>query len=115
MVTDMRWLMRLNVLAIILYAFFGGGVLVADVWIFPKLELLTPPPTSVGIAIRQGNDIAVLRDISLVLFEHVSEQTKTFNGLLDSGIFWIRLHFLVALGLACINVVLLSRLRKSMR
>ena len=109
----MKWLMRVNVAAIVVYASFTAAIVVADIWIFPKLDSLAPPPPAVELAIRQGEDIDALREISLVLFDHVTAQARTFNELIDSGLFWTRLHFLGAMGLACVNVALLIRLRRN--
>jgi hypothetical protein len=109
----MKWLMRLNILAIVVYASFTAAIVVADIWIFPKLDSLAPPPAAVGVAIRQADDIDGLREIALVLFDHVTAQAHTINELVDSGVFWTRLHFLVAMGLACVNVALLIRLRRN--
>ena len=110
----MKWLLRVNVAAVVVYASFVAAMLVADVWIFPKLSALTPPPDAVGEVIRQGDDADGLRAIALVLFDHVTEQAQTVNALLDSTVFWARLHFLLALGLACFNVAMLLRLRRSL-
>lgn len=109
----MKWLIRVNVAAIVVYASFVAAIVVADIWIFPKLDSLAPPPLAVELAIRQGNDIDALRDIGLVLFDHVTAQAHTINELVDSGVFWTRLHFLLAMGLACVNVALLIRLRRN--
>lgn len=108
----MKWLFGVNVVAAIVYATFVAAILVADVWIFPKLSALTPPPDAVGVAIRQGGDIEGLREIALVLFDHVTEQAQTLNALLDGTVFWARLHFLLAFGIACLNVALLLRWRR---
>ena len=108
----MNWLMRVNVAAIVVYASFTAAIVVADIWIFPKLDSLVPPPPAVELAIKQSDDIDALREIGLVLFDHVTAQAHTFNELVDSGVFWTRLHFLGALGLACVNVALLIRLRR---
>ena len=105
----MKWLMRANVVAIVVYASFTAAMVVADIWIFSEL---VPPPPVVELAIKQGDDIDALREISLVLFDHVTTQAHTFNDLIDSGVFWARLHFLGAMGLACVNVALLIRLRR---
>jgi hypothetical protein len=75
----MKWLLRVNVVAMVVYASFVAAMLVADVWIFPKLSALTPPPEAVGVAIRQGGDIDGLREIALVLYDHVAEQALTVN------------------------------------
>ncbi len=109
----MKWLLRVNVVAVVVYVSFVAAMLVADVWIFPKLSALTPPPEAVGVAIRQGGDIDGLREIALVLYDHVAEQALTVNALVDSTVFWARLHFLLALGLACFNVAMLVRIRRS--
>jgi len=108
----MTWLMRINIAAIVVYASFTAAIVVADIWIFPKLDSLNPPPPAVEIAIRQGDDIDALREISLVLLDHVTAQAQAINALVDSGVFWTRLHFLGAMGLACVNVALLIRLRR---
>lgn len=109
----MKWLVRINIAAIVVYASFAAAVLVADIWIFPKLDSLAPPPPTVEYAIKQGNDIDGLREIAFVLFDHVTAQANTINELIDSGVFWTRLHFLGAMGLACANVALLIRLRRN--
>ncbi|UCH49394.1 MAG: hypothetical protein JSU95_06350 [Betaproteobacteria bacterium] len=108
----MKWLLRVNVIAAVVYASFVAAILVADVWVFPKLSELKPPPEAVGVAIRQGDDADGLREIALVLFDHVTEQAQTVNALVDSTVFWARLHFLLALGLTCFNVAMLIRLRR---
>ncbi len=108
----MKWLLRLNVVAIVIYASFVAAVLVADVWILPKLGALSPPPEAVGNAILQGSDLEGMREIAMLLFDHVTEQAQTVNSLVDSTVFWARLHFLLALGIACVNVALLVRLRR---
>ena len=108
----MNWLMRINIVAVVVYASFTAAIVVADIWIVPKLDSLVPPPPAVEIAIRQGDDIDALRDIALVLFDHVTEQAHTINELVDSSVYWTRLHFLGAFGLACVNVALLIRLRR---
>lgn len=109
----MNWLMRINIVAVVAYASFVASIMVADIWIFPELDSLAPPPPAVEIAITQGDDIGALRDIAVVLLDHVTEQAQTINALVDSGLFWTRLHFLGALGLACVNVALLIRLRRT--
>lgn len=108
----MKWLMRVNVAAIVVYASFAAAIVVADIWIFPKLDSLVPPPPAVELAIRQGDAIDTVREIALVLFDHVTAQSQTVNELIASGVFWTRLHFLGAMGLACVNVALLIRLRR---
>ncbi len=109
----MKWLMRINIAAIVVYASFTAAIVAADIWIFPKLESLAPPPPAVEAAIKQGNNIDALREISLVLFDHVTAQAETINELVDSGVFWTRLHFVGAMGLACVNVALLIRLQRN--
>jgi len=109
----MNWLIRINIVAAVVYVSFTATILVADVWIFPNLGSLVPPPPTVEVAIKQGGEINALREIALVLFDHVTEQARTFNTLVNSGVFWTRLHFLGALGLACVNVALLIRLKRS--
>jgi hypothetical protein len=108
----MKWLIRVNVAAIVVYASFAAGIVVADIWIFPELGSLVPPPPAVEFAIKQGDDIDVLREFGLVLLDHVTAQAYTFNQLVDIGVFWTRLHFVGAMGLACVNVALLIRLRR---
>lgn len=110
----MKWLLWVNGVAVIVYASFVAAVLVADVWILPRLSELAPPPDAVGVAIRQGNDIDALREIAIVLFAHVTDQAQTVNALISSTVFWARLHFLLALGLACFNVAMLIRLRRTL-
>jgi len=110
----MKWLSRVNIIAAVAYASFVAAVLVADVWIFPRLNALTPPPETVGVAIRQAGDIEGLRELALVLYDHVTEQAQTVNGLISGTVFWARLHFLVAFGLACLNVALLIKLRRAL-
>ena len=110
----MKWLMRINMVAIVVFASFAAAMVVADIWIFPNLDWLTPPPPAVELAIKQGDDIDALREIGLVLFDHVTSQAHSINELVDSGVFWTRLHFLGAMGLACVNVALLIRLRRDM-
>ena len=109
----MKWLMRINIVAIVVYASFTAAIVVADIWILPKLDSLAPPPPAVEIALKQGDDIDGLREIGLVLFDHVTAQAHTINELVDSGLVWTRLHFLAAMGLACVNVALLIRLRRN--
>jgi hypothetical protein len=110
----MKSLLWVNVVAVVVYASFVGGLLVADVWIFPKLGALTPPPPQVGEAIRQARDIEGLRELAMVLLDHVTDQAKTVDQLLKSMVFWARLHFLFALGLASYNVVSLVKLRRDL-
>ena len=109
----MKWLMRINIAAIAVYASFTAAILIADIFIFPKLDALAPPPKAVELAIKQGDDIDGLREIGLILFDHVSAQAQTINELVDSGVFWTRLHFLGAMGLAFVNVTLLIRLQRN--
>ena len=109
----MTWLMRINIAAIVVYASLTAAIVVADIWIFPKLDALTPPPPAVELALKQGDDIGAMREIAFVLFDHVTAQAHTINELVDSGVFWTRLHFLGAFGLACVNVALLIRLRRA--
>ena len=110
----MKWLLWMNAIAVVVYASFVAGLLVADVWIFPKLGAITAPPPQVGEAIRQARDVDGLRELALVLLDHVTEQAKTVDELLTSMVFWARLHFLFALGLASYNVVLLVKLRRDL-
>jgi len=109
----MKWLMRVNVAAIVVYASFTAAVVVLDIRFFPKLGSLVPPPPRVELAIKQGDNIDALREISLLLFDHVTAQANTFNAMIDSVVFLTRLHFLGAMGLACVNVALLIRLRRN--
>ena len=110
----MRWLLWLNIVAAMAYASFVGAFLVADVWIFPKLDVLSPPPPSVGAAIEQGQDMEGLRDMALLLFDHITHQAATVNEIVSATVFWTRVHFLLALGIACANVALLLRMRRSL-
>lgn len=110
----MKWLLWMNAFAVVVYASFVAGILVADVWIFPKLGAITAPPPQVGEAIRQAKDIDGLRELALILLDHVTDQAKTVDELLTSMVFWARLHFLFALGLASYNVVLLLKLRRDL-
>ena len=111
----MKWLLRLNILAVIVYASFVAAFLFADVRLFPQLRVMTPPPEAVAAAIREGGNIEGLREIAIVLYDHVSDQVAAVNSLVRDTVFWGRLHFLAALGLACLNVALLIRLRKAIR
>jgi len=110
----MKWLLWINAIAVVIYASFVAAILVADVWIFPKLSALNPPPEKVGEAIQQAADIDGLRQLALVLYDHVSEQARTVNSLVSSMVFWARLHFLFALGIASVNVVMLVKMRRAM-
>lgn len=111
----MKWLLGLNIAAALVYASFVASFLVADVWIFPELEVLAPPPPSVRAAIEQSDDGQGMREIALLLFQHITDQTAVVNDVVSSTIFWGRVHFLLALGIACINIVLLVRLRKGQK
>jgi hypothetical protein len=108
----MKWLMRVNVAAIVVYTSFAAAMVVVDIWIVPELGSLVPPPPAVELAFRQGDDIDALREIGLVLFDHVTAQAHTFNELVDIVVFLTRLHFVGAMGLACVNVAFLIRLRR---
>ena len=110
----MKWLLWINAIAVVVYASFVAGLLVADVWIFPKLGAITAPPPQVGEAIRQARDIDGLRELALVLLDHVTEQARTVDELIKSMVFWARLHFLFALGLASFNLILLVKLRREL-
>jgi hypothetical protein len=110
----LKSLLWINAIAAVVYATFVAAILVADVWIFPKLNAVTAPPSQVGEAIRQATDIEGLREIALVLLDHVTDQAKTVDQMLKSMVFWTRLHFLFALGLASYNLVLLFRLRREL-
>ena len=111
----MKWLLRLNLLAVVVYASFVAAFLFADVRIFPQLGAMTPPPEAVGMAIREGGNIEGLREIAMVLYDHLTDQVAAVNSLVSDTVFWGRLHFLGALGLACLNVALLFRLRRTLR
>jgi hypothetical protein len=108
----MKWLLWVNGAAALLYASFVAAVLIADVWILPTLDALEAPPPAVGAAIRQADDIDGLREIALVLFEHVSDQAQVVNTMVSQNVMYARLHFLLAFGIACANVALLLRLRR---
>jgi len=110
----MKSLLWINAIAAVVYASFVAGLLVADVWIFPKLGAINAPPPQVGEAIRQARDVDGLRELALVLLDHVTEQAKTLDELINSMVFWARLHFLFALGLASVNLVLLVKLRRNL-
>lgn len=111
----MKWLLRLNILAAVAYASFVAAFLFADVRLFPQLGVLTPPPEAVATAIREGGNIEGLREIAMVLYDHVSDQAAVVNRLVGDTLFWGRLHFLAAFGLACLNVALLLRARRAPR
>ncbi|KPK27256.1 MAG: hypothetical protein AMJ66_11300 [Betaproteobacteria bacterium SG8_40] len=109
----MKWLLLLNGLALLVYATFVAAFLFADVRLFPQLSTMMPPPEAVGTAIREGGDVEGLRAIAMILYDHVRDQAAVVNSLVDDMVFWGRLHFLAALGLACLNVALLLRLRRA--
>ena len=109
----MKWMLRLNVLALLVYASFVAAFLFADARIFPRLGALSAPPEAVAVAIKQGEDLEGLRAIAALLYGHVRDQAAAVNAMVDGTIFWSRLHFLAALGLACLNVMLLLRWRRS--
>jgi hypothetical protein len=108
----MNWLLRLNILALVVYASFVAAFLFADVRVFPRQGSLTPPPDSVAVAIRQGGDIEGIREIALLLYAHVSDQAAAVNAMVERTVFLGRMHFLAAFGLACLNVMLLLRWRR---
>ncbi len=111
----MKWLLLLNGLALVVYASFVAAFLFADVRIFPQLSTMAPPPEAVGTVIREGGDIEGLRAIAIILYDHVRDQAAAINSLVNGVVFWGRLHFLAALGFACLNFALLLRLRRSTR
>ncbi len=111
----MRWLLVLNGVAVVVYASFVAAFLFADMRLFPQLRTMTPPPEAVGTVIRETGDIEGLRDIAVILYEHVTDQAAAVNSLVGDIVFWGRLHVLAALGLACLNVALLLRLRRTNR
>ncbi len=103
----MKWLLGLNIVATVLYASFVAALLIADAWIFPKLAALTSPPEAVRDAIQQGSDAKMLRQIALLLFDHVTEQVQMVSNLIDRTVLGARLHFLLSLSIASVNVALL--------
>lgn len=111
----MKWLVGLNVAAALVYATFVVSFLVADIWVFPRTEVLSGPPPAVAAAIEQGHDPEGMREMALLLFDHITHQTTAVNDLIASTVFWGRVHFLLALGIACLNIVLLLHLRRSPR
>jgi len=84
----MNWLLRLNILALVVYASFVAAFLFADVRVFPRHGSLTPPPDSVAVAIRQGGDIEGIREIALLLYAHVSDQAAAVTPWLSARFFW---------------------------
>lgn len=101
-----------NAIAVVVYATFVAAILVADIWIFPKIGALSPPPEQVGVAIRQAQDVEGLREMAQILYDHVTDQAQKVNELVSSMVFWTRLHFLFTLGLASFNVIMLVRMRR---
>ncbi|MGD2140024.1 MAG: hypothetical protein PVH25_06505, partial [Burkholderiales bacterium] len=77
----MKPLLWVNAIAVVVYATFVAAILVADVWIFPKVGALSPPPEQVGAAIRQAQDVEGLREMAQILYDHVTDQAQTVNEL----------------------------------
>ena len=91
----MKFLMWINGLSILFYLILLMGVVYLDVKVFPFWEVLSTPPLAVLEVIKNSNDQTGLKEMTILLYEHLTDQTQVVNGLIDSTIFWIRIHFFV--------------------
>ena len=104
-------LLWVNGLSVLAYLIFFLGVIYLDVVVFPRWEVLSQPPEVVLNVIQTSNDQSGLKDMALLLYEHLADQTTIINEGIDSLIFWVRWHFLLSLCLFCANLVLVFKLR----
>lgn len=107
----MKFLMWINGLSILFYLTLLMGVVYLDVKVFPFWEVLSTPPLAVLEVIKNSNDQTGLKEMTILLYEHLTDQTQVVNGLIDSTIFWIRIHFFVSLFLFVANFILLLKLK----
>jgi len=107
-----RFAFWVNGVALAFYVFFLLGILYLDFAVFPRWEVLSQPPEVVVDAIRTSTDTSGLKELALLLHEHLSNQTATINQMIDSAIFGIRAHFFAATGVFIFNVVIFLKLRK---
>ncbi|MDC1311784.1 hypothetical protein N8Z26_04950 [Burkholderiales bacterium] len=110
-----HFLLWLNGLSVAAYLIFFLGIMYLDVAVFPQWEVLSQPPEVVLNVIQSSSDQSGLKDMAILLHEHLADQTTVLNEMIDSVVFWVRLHFLLSLCLFIANLLLISRLRKSNR
>lgn len=108
-----HFLLWLNGLSVAAYLMFFLGIIYLDLAVFPQWEVLSQPPEVVSSVIQSSSDQSGLRDMALLLHEHLADQTTVVNEMIDSVIFWVRFHFLLSLSLFSGNLLLVFRLRKN--
>jgi hypothetical protein len=106
-------LLWINGLSVLAYVIFFLGIIYLDLTVFPQWEVLSQPPQAVLNLIQASSDQSGLRDVALLLYEHLTDQTTVINQMIDSIIFWVRIHFLLSLCLFSANLFLIFKLRKS--
>lgn len=106
-------LLWVNGLSALTYVILFLGVIYLDLTVFPQWEVLSQPPQVVLNLIQASSDQSGLKDVALLLHEHLVDQTTVINGIIDSIIFWIRAHFLLSLCLFSANLFLILKLKKS--
>ena len=107
----MHSLLWINGLSVLGYLTLFLGVIYLDIKVFPDWEVLSNPPVVVLSLIQASSDTSGLKEITLLLHEHLVDQTVVVNELIDKTIFWIRTHFFIALCLFIVNLVLMFKLR----
>lgn len=108
----LRVLLWLNALGMIIYLTFLSGVLYLDYVVFPHWEVLSLPPDLVVDSIKASNDQTGLKEMSLLLHDHLVHQTGLVNELIDSTVFWVRFHFLFAVAMFTVNFFCLLKIRQ---
>tara|TARA_B110000483_G_C18087495_1_gene500596 strand:+ start:178 stop:516 length:339 start_codon:yes stop_codon:yes gene_type:complete len=107
----MQLLLWINGLSILGYLSLYLGVIYLDIKIFPNWEVLSTPPGVVIDMIHSSSDKTGLKEMTVLLHEHLVDQTLVVNELIDTAIFWMRTHFFIALWLFVVNLFLLFKAR----
>ena len=107
----LHFLLWINGLTVLGYLILFLGVIYLDIKVFPDWEVLSNPPSVVLSLIQASSDTSGLKEITLLIHEHLVDQTAVVNELIDKTIFWIRTHFFIALCLFIVNLILMFKLR----
>ncbi|MDA1331962.1 MAG: hypothetical protein O3A65_05690 [Proteobacteria bacterium] len=106
----MYFLLWINGLSVLGYLSLFLGVIYLDIKVFPDWEVLSNPPSVVLDVIHSSSDKTGLKEMTILLHQHLVDQTVVVNELIDTTIFWTRTHFFIALWLFIVNLFLVFKL-----
>ena len=106
-----KMLIVINATLLIIFGILSVGLAWSYWVILPKIGVFSYPPPSAKSAIEGAGDIESLKQLALVLFDHLSLQTGQINNMIKLAVFGFFIYGSLVVILSTANLVLIKRRR----